>query len=41
MEDLNLRCWCCWCHLHRDMHHHRQTRSTRKDRGRPLLMREL
>jgi hypothetical protein len=37
MDDLNLRCWCTWCHLHHDQAHHKDTRRTRKDRGRPLL----
>lgn len=37
MRPGNLRCWCTWCHLHRDAPFHKQTRSTRKDGGRPLL----
>ena len=38
MDDLNLRCWCTWCHLHHDQAHHKETRRARKDRGRPLLV---
>lgn len=37
MDDSNLKCWCTWCHLHFDQAHHKQTRATRKDQGRPLL----
>jgi len=37
-EDLNLRCWCTWCHLHHDQPHHKETRADRKDLARPVLM---
>jgi hypothetical protein len=36
-RDENLKALCQWCHLHYDAPHHKQTRSTRKDRARPLL----
>ncbi len=35
--DSNLKFLCQWCHLNYDKIHHRETRSTRKDSGRPLL----
>lgn len=37
MDDLNLRCWCTWCHLHHDMSQHKETRATRKDGTRPII----
>lgn len=37
-RDDNLRALCQWCHLHLDALHHKQSRSARKDRSRPLLM---
>ena len=37
MDDLNLRCWCTWCHLHHDQPHHKETRCHRKDAARPIL----
>jgi hypothetical protein len=37
MDDLNLRCWCTWCHLHHDQPHHKETRCRRKDAARPIL----
>ena len=33
----NLRFLCQWDHFHWDKEHHRETRSIRKDRARPLL----
>ena len=36
-RDENLRAFCQWCHLNFDQSHHRETRSIRKDSGRPLL----
>lgn len=36
-RDENLRALCQWCHLHHDQAHHKDTRSARKDRARPLL----
>jgi len=36
-RDENLKALCQWCHLNYDKEHHRETRATRKDRGRPLL----
>ena len=36
-DGANLGFFCQWCHLHYDKAHHKQTRSIRKDRGRPLL----
>jgi hypothetical protein len=35
--DENLKFLCGWCHLHYDQLHHKETRSIRKDRQRPLL----
>ena len=37
LDDNNLRALCQWCHCHLDQWLHRQSRSTRKDRGRPML----
>lgn len=37
MDDLNLRCWCTWCHLHHDQPHHEENRSIRKDLVRDVL----
>jgi hypothetical protein len=37
-SDDNLRLLCCWCHLNYDKLHHKETRATRKDSGRPLLV---
>ena len=34
----NLAVWCQWCHLHHDQEKHKETRCTRKDRARPLLV---
>lgn len=36
-RDDNLKLLCQWCHLSTDSDHHKRTRSTRKDRERPLL----
>ena len=36
-RDSNLRALCGYCHLMFDKAHHRETRSRRKDLGRPLL----
>jgi hypothetical protein len=36
-RDENLAALCQWCHLHYDAEHHKETRSLRKDKGRPLL----
>ena len=36
-RDENLAALCQWCHLHYDAEHHKETRSARKDKGRPLL----
>lgn len=36
-RDDNLKALCQWCHLNYDKLHHKQTRSARKDRTRPLL----
>jgi hypothetical protein len=36
-RDQNLKALCQWCHLNHDRKQHRETRSARKDRGRPLL----
>ena len=36
-RDENLRAFCQWCHLNWDVENHRESRSTRKDRARPLL----
>jgi hypothetical protein len=36
-RDDNLKALCCWCHLNFDRVHHKETRATRKDLGRPLL----
>jgi hypothetical protein len=36
-SDANLKALCCWCHLRADRNQHRETRSARKDRSRPLL----
>lgn len=35
--EYNLQALCQWCHLHYDAPHHKETRATRKDAGRPLL----
>lgn len=35
--DDNLKFLCQWCHLNYDKLHHHETRSIRKDSGRPLL----
>ena len=37
-RDENLAAWCQWCHLIHDLTHHRRSRETRKDQGRPLLV---
>jgi len=37
-EDANLKALCQWCHLNYDKLHHHETRSTRKDAARPLLV---
>jgi hypothetical protein len=31
LDDLNLRSWCTWCHLHHDQPHHKETRCHRKE----------
>lgn len=36
-RDENLAAWCRWCHLIHDQPQHKQTRSARKDKARPLL----
>lgn len=36
-RDENLAALCQWCHLHYDAEHHKESRSVRKDKGRPLL----
>jgi hypothetical protein len=36
--DENLAALCQWCHLNHDKGHHAQTRATRKDAARPLLL---
>jgi hypothetical protein len=36
-RDENLKALCQWCHLNYDKLHHKETRSARKDRKRPLL----
>ncbi len=36
-RDENLKLLCQWCHLSTDSQHHKNTRSIRKDRERPLL----
>jgi hypothetical protein len=36
-RDENLKALCQWCHLHYDAEHHKESRSLRKDKGRPLL----
>lgn len=36
-EPSNLAAWCQWCHLDHDKGKHKETRSIRKDRQRPLL----
>lgn len=36
-RDENLKALCQWCHLDHDKDHHKATRATRKDAGRPLL----
>ncbi len=36
-RDDNLKLLCQWCHLSTDSQHHKNTRSVRKDRERPLL----
>lgn len=38
MRDENLAALCQWCHLHHDQEHHANTRATRKDQARPILM---
>jgi hypothetical protein len=37
-DDDNLKALCAWCHLNYDRLHHKETRQTRKDRSRPLLV---
>lgn len=37
-RDENLKALCQWCHLNYDKLHHAETRSTRKDAARPLLL---
>jgi hypothetical protein len=34
----NLKAFCQWCHLHYDKLHHHETRGSRKDAARPLLV---
>ena len=34
----NLKAFCAWCHLIYDREHHAETRATRKDQSRPLLV---
>lgn len=36
-RDENLMALCQWCHLNHDKEQHRESRSVRKDQGRPLL----
>lgn len=36
-RDDNLRWLCDWCHLHYDVGHHKDVRSKRKDKARPIL----
>lgn len=36
-RDENLKFFCQWCHFNFDLAHHKETRSIRKDRTRPLL----
>ncbi len=38
MFEDNLAALCQWCHLHHDQEHHANTRATRKDQARPILM---
>ena len=40
-RDENLKALCQWCHLNQDKLHHKETRSARKDRKRPLLAESL
>ena len=37
-RDENLKALCQWCHLNYDLLHHKETRTNRKDAGRPLLL---
>lgn len=37
-RDENLKSACQWCHLNYDKEHHHETRATRKDDQRPLLV---
>lgn len=37
-RDDNLKALCQWCHLHHDLGQHHETRATRKDSRRPLLV---
>jgi hypothetical protein len=37
-QDANLKALCQWCHLNWDRLHHAETRKTRKDQARPLLV---
>lgn len=37
-RDENLAALCQWCHLIHDLQHHQESRATRKDQGRPLLV---
>jgi hypothetical protein len=36
-RDANLMALCQHCHLHYDLHHHAESRATRKDLSRPIL----
>ena len=37
-REQNLSWLCDWCHFHHDLEQHRETRATRKDAGRPILV---
>jgi hypothetical protein len=39
--EYNLGALCQWCHLYYDAPHHKETRATRKDAARPLLVEAL
>lgn len=41
MDEANLAALCQWCHLHHDQQHHANTRATRKDQERPILVAAL
>jgi len=40
-RDENLRALCQWCHLNYDRLHHHETRATRKDGRRPIIVHVL